>query len=174
MQTKNLIKRSPGLYRCGSIGDDHPRVDHESVESSPNWFAYRLIERAACRSDRTKSNETNRDPWRSRLVVDLDVALKVTSSNAFVASHRETRRRQSSSNTGVAFAKNFSDTLASRVNRDNEEMNETRRDESSVDSAPQWRGSKKRGRFADQEYDATLVKASAKKRLPYCTECRSR
>ena len=86
MQTRNLIKRSPGLYRCGAIGDDHPRVDHESVESSPNWFAYRLIERAACRSDRTKSNETNRDPWRSRLVVDLDVALKVTSSNAFVAS----------------------------------------------------------------------------------------
>lgn len=41
--------------------------------------------------------------------------------------------------------------------------------------ATEWRGgSKKRGRFADQEYDATLVKASAKKRLPCRTECRSR
>lgn len=119
MQTKNLIKRSPGLSLRRHRGRS-PTRRSRIVESSPNWFAYRLIKRAACRSDQTKSNETNAIPG-SRLVVDLDVALKVTSSNAFVASHRETRREQSSSNTGVAFAKNFCDTLASRVNKDNEE-----------------------------------------------------
>lgn len=67
--------------------------------------------------------------------------------------------------TGVAFVKNLYRTLAT------ETTETTKRDESNVD---EWRGSKKRGRFADQEYDATLVKASAKKRLPYRTECRSR
>lgn len=89
--------------------------------------------------------------------MDLDVAATTR------AQGRALRKKERERGwTGVAYAENLYCTLAT------EETEATRTERN------EWRGSKKRGRFADQEYDATLVKASAKKRLPCRTECRSR
>lgn len=91
--------------------------------------------------------------------MDLDVAATTRAQGRAL---REKERERERGWTGVAYAENLYCTLAT------EETEATRTERN------EWRGSKKRGRFADQEYDATLVKASAKKRLPCRTECRSR
>ena len=164
MQTTNLIKRSPGSIVTEPSGTITHASTTESriVESSANWFAYRWIERAACRGDQTKSNETSaEDPsgssrsWCGTQGRVVERVCRETQSDRRFVETRAWRWPKASMKT-----------LASRESRDNEERQRR--------LSSRRRGSKKRGRFADEEYDATLVKASAKKRLPYRAECRSR
>lgn len=150
MQTRNLNQRSRDLSSSNRV--NHPRIDETNGRERIE-FAYRLIEMASSHGDPTGQH------WIFLLLRSWcrsdDKGSRSRVNREREREREEERQAWRTPKTSIVHWR------PRKQRRQGTERNE-------------WRGSKKRGRFADQEYDATLVKASAKKRLPCRTECRSR